>query len=123
MNVSSYIFKAHFSSYAELIIQALTHRRLTWFGLNFFDSHEYELENNIQSLMLTRARFVAHFQQPAIQKESRKNSSFLFPHWLLACRRALVTFNFSSLFCDRGMTISRRKVAHLLFLGLNKRQG
>ena len=89
----------------------------------FFNSHEYELENNIQSLMLTRARFVAHFQQPAIQKESRKNSSFLFPHWLLACRRALVTFNFSSLFCDRGITISRRKVAHLLFVGLNKRQG
>lgn len=63
------------------------------------------------------------FSVASDSEESQKNSSFLFPHWLLACRRALVTFNFSSLFCDRGMTISRRKVAHSLFLGLNKRQG
>ena len=34
MNVSSHIFKAHFSSYAELIIQVLTHWRLAWFELN-----------------------------------------------------------------------------------------
>ena len=40
--------------------------------VKFFDSHEYELENNIQSLMLTRARFVAHFQLPAIQKKAKR---------------------------------------------------